>query len=80
MSKPCSQLNSKLIRDKAEYSIITKVEKQCSVVGFKCVWRVKVQEIENAWTWICEKRDECDPKLSKSTGSVSSFPRSVRQN
>ena len=68
MSKPCSQLNSKLIRDKAECSIIAKVEKQCSVVGFKCVWRVKDQEIENAWNWICEKRDECDLKLSKVNG------------
>ena len=67
MSKPCSQLISKLIRDKAECSIIAKVEKQCSV-GFKCVWRVKDREIENAWNWICEKRDECDLKLSKVNG------------
>ena len=68
MSKPCSQLNSKLIRDKAECSIIAKVEKQCSVVGFKCVWRVKDQEIENSWNWICEKQDECNLKLSKING------------
>ena len=48
MSKPCSQLNGKLIRDKAECNIIAKVEKQCSVVGFKRVWRAQDQEIENA--------------------------------
>jgi len=68
MSKPCSQLNSNLIRDKVECSIIAKVEKQCSVVGFKCTWRVKDQEIENAWNWICEKRDKYDLKLSKVNG------------
>lgn len=65
MSKPCSQLNSKLIRDKAECNVIAKVERQCSIVGFKCIWRVRDEEIERAWNWICEKRDECDLRLSK---------------
>ena len=65
MSKPCSQLNSKAIRDKAECEIIARVEKLCSVVAFKCVWRVSDSEIERAWNWICEKRDECDLALSK---------------
>lgn len=37
----------------------------CSVVAFKCVWRVSDSEIERAWNWICEKRDECDLTLSK---------------
>ena len=65
MSKPCSQLNSKVIRDKAECHIIAAIEKKCSVVAFKCVWRVHDDEIERAWSWICEKRDECDLTLSK---------------
>ena len=65
MSKPCSQLNSKAIRDKAECEIVARVEKLCSVVAFKCVWRVSDAEIERAWNWICEKRDECDLTLSK---------------
>lgn len=65
MSKPCSQLNSKVIRDKAECNIIAAIENRCSVVAFKCVWRVKDGEIERAWNWICEKRDECDLILSK---------------
>ena len=65
MSKPCSQLNSKVIRDKAECHIIAAIEKKCSVVAFKCVWRVHDDEIERAWNWICEKRDECDLTLSK---------------
>ena len=34
-------------------------------MAFKCVWRVKDEEIERAWNWICEKRDECDLTLSK---------------
>ena len=41
MSKPCSQLNSKAIRDKAECEIVARVEKLCSVVAFKCFWRVR---------------------------------------
>ena len=57
MSKPCSQLNSKLIRYKAECSVIARVEKQCSIVDFKCVWHVQDKEIERAWNWICQKRD-----------------------
>ena len=75
MSKPCSQLNSKLIRDKAECSIIAKVEKQCSVVGFKCVWRVKDQEIENALELDLRKtrRVQCDLKLSKVNGDCFFF-------
>ena len=44
MSKPCSQLNSKVIRDKAECHIIAAIEKKCSVVAFKCVWRVHDDE------------------------------------
>ena len=64
MSRPCSQLNSKVIRDKAECHIIAAVEKKCSVVSFKCIWRVESNEIERAWNWICEKRDECDRTLS----------------
>ena len=35
------------------------------MVAFKCVWRVNDGEIERAWNWICEKRDECDVVLSK---------------
>ena len=65
MSEPCLQLNSKVIRDKAECHIITAIEKKCSVVAFKCVWRVHDDEIEWAWNWICEKRDKCDLTLSK---------------
>lgn len=65
MSERCSQLNSKLIRDKAECNVIAKVERQCFIVGFNCVWRVRDEEIERAWNWICEKRDECDLQLSK---------------
>lgn len=68
MSKPCSQLNSKVLRDKAECHIIAAIEKKCSVVAFKCVWRVHDDEIERAWSWICEKRDKCDltlPKISE---------------
>ena len=65
MSKPCSQLNSKVIRDKVECHIVAAIEKTCSVVAFKCVWRVSDEEIQQAWNWICEKRDECDLELSK---------------
>lgn len=65
MSRPCSQLNSKAIRDKAECEVVARVENLCSIVAFKCVWRVDDEEIENAWNWICEKRDECDSALSK---------------
>ena len=65
MSKPCSQLKSKAIRDKAECEIVARVEKLCSVVAFKCVCRVNDAEKERAWNWICEKRDECDLTLSK---------------
>ena len=35
MSKPCSQLNSKVIRDKAECHIVAAIDKICSVVAFK---------------------------------------------
>ena len=65
MSKPCSQLNSKVIGDKVECRIVAAFEKTCSVVAFKCVWRVSDEEIQQAWNWICEKRDECDLELSK---------------
>ena len=65
MSRPCSQLNSKAIRDKAECEVVARVENLCSIVAFKCVWRVDDEEIENAWNWICEKREECDSTLSK---------------
>ena len=34
MSKPCSQLNSKVIRDKVECHIVAAIEKTCSVVAF----------------------------------------------
>ena len=60
MSKPCSQLNSKFIRDKVECHIVAAIERTCSVVAFKCVWRVSDEEIQQAWNWICEKRDEFD--------------------
>ncbi|CAH3170701.1 unnamed protein product [Porites lobata] len=65
MSKPCSQLNSKVIRDKVECHIVAAIEKTCYVVAFKCAWRVSDEEIQQAWNWICEKRDECDLELSK---------------
>jgi len=65
MSRPCSQLNSKAITDKAECEVVARVENLCSIVAFKCVWRVDDEENENAWNWICEKRDECDSTLSK---------------
>jgi len=45
--------------------LVTAIEKICSVVAFKCVWRVSDNEIEQAWNWICEKGDECDLTLSK---------------
>ena len=66
MSRPCSQLNSKAMRNKAKSEVVARVENLCSIVAFKCVWRVDDEEIENAWNWICEKRDECtDSTLSK---------------
>ena len=65
MSRPCSQLDSEVIRGKAECHIIAAIEKTCSVVSFKCVWRVNNGEFQPAWNWICEKRDECDLTLSK---------------
>ena len=65
ISKPCSQLNSKVIRDKVECHIVAAIEKTCFFVAFKCVWRVSDEEIQQAWNWICEKRDECDLELSK---------------
>ncbi|XP_048581105.1 uncharacterized protein LOC125561246 [Nematostella vectensis] len=63
MSKPCSQLNSKLIRDAAECHLVGPIQNLCSVISFKCIWRV--DEIENAWSWICSKREECDTALAK---------------
>ena len=48
-----------------EFPIVAAIEKTCSVVAFKCVWRVSDEEIQQAWNWICEKRDECDLELSK---------------
>ena len=42
-------------------------------MAFKCVWRVQDDEIERAWSWICEKRDECDLTLSKMTEVCFSF-------
>ncbi|CAH3027318.1 unnamed protein product, partial [Porites evermanni] len=41
------------------------IEKTCSVVAFKCVWRVHNEEIQQPWNLICEKRDECDLELLK---------------
>ena len=35
------------------------------MVAFKCVWQVDDEQIENAWNWICDKRDGCDSTLSK---------------
>ena len=55
MSKPCSQLNSKVKRDKAECHIVAAIEKNCSVVTFKCVWRVSDDEIEQA-SWISARK------------------------
>ena len=63
MSKPFSQLNSKIIRDTAECHILSAVYRQCSVVAFKCLWMVDESKIADAWQWICEKREECDGKL-----------------
>ena len=65
MSRPCSKLNSKVIRDKAECHIIAAIEKTGSVLSFKCVWRVNDDRIQRAWNWISEKRDDCDLTLSK---------------
>ena len=65
ISKPCSQLNSKVIRDKVECHIVAAIEKTCFFVAFKCVWRVGDEEIQQAWNWICEKRDECVLELPK---------------
>ena len=48
-----------------EFHIVAAIEKTCSVVAFKCVWRVHNEEIQQAWNLICEKRDECDLELSK---------------
>ena len=48
-----------------EFPRVAAIEKTCSVVAFKCVWRVSDEEIQQAWNWICEKRDECDLELSK---------------
>ena len=48
-----------------ECHIVAAIEKTCSVVAFKCVWRVSDEEIQEAWNWICEKRDECDLELPK---------------
>jgi len=55
MSKLCSQLNSKVIRNKAECHIVAAIEKTCFVVAFKCVWRGSDDEIERAWSWISGK-------------------------
>ena len=66
ISKSCSQLNSKVIRDKVDKChIVAAIEKTSSFVAFKCVWRVSDEEIQEAWNWICEKRDECDLELPK---------------
>ena len=65
MSKLCSQLNSKVIRNKAECHIVAAIEKTCFVVAFKCVWRGSDDEIERAWSWISGKVGECDLTLSK---------------
>ena len=48
-----------------EFHIVAAIEKTCSVVAFKCVWRVHNEEIQQPWNLICEKQDECDLELSK---------------
>ena len=35
MGKPCSQLNSKVRRDKVECHIVVAIEKMCSFVAFR---------------------------------------------
>ena len=65
MSRPCRQLNSKVIRGVAECSILPIVEKKCSIIAVKCIWRVADEEIDQAWRWICEKRDLSDETLRK---------------
>jgi len=44
MSKPCSQINSKVIRDKAECHIVAAIEKICSLVAFKWVCMMKLNK------------------------------------
>ena len=63
MARPCRQLNSKVIRGVAECSILPIIETKCSVIAIKCIWRVEDDQIDNAWRWICEKRDSCDTTL-----------------
>ena len=80
MSKPCSQLNSKVIRDKAESHIIAAIEKKCFVVAFKCVWRVHDDEIERAWNWICERETNAILLCPNWARSAFSFRQSALQN
>ena len=65
MSRPCSQLNSKRLRDLLQCKVLPIVQKTCSVIAVKCVWRVSDEENAQGWRYICEKRDECDQALKK---------------
>ena len=61
MSRPCSQLNSKRLL--LQCKVLPIVQKTCSVITVKCVWRVSDEDNVQGWRFICEKRNECDQAL-----------------
>ena len=67
---PCRQLNSVAIRDEILASIIPIVRSACSVIGVKCIWRVKggMYGVQSAWNHIVAKRNECDSVIVKTPG------------
>ena len=46
MSRPCSQLSSKAVRDKAECEVVARVENLCSIVAFKCVGGLTTRKLK----------------------------------
>lgn len=85
---PCRQLNSVAIKDEVLASIIPIVRSSYSIIGVKCVWRVKggIAGIQSAWTHVVNKRNECDSVVSKIPGvgfffsAISTYQSSTRKD
>jgi len=76
--QPCRQLNSTAIKGEILAHVVPLINNICTVIGVKCVWRVKDGEsgIQNAWKHIVAKRNECDNLIRKIPG-VSFFFSSI---
>lgn len=72
--QPCRQLNSAAIKGEILAHVGPIVNNKCTVIGVKCVCRVKDGEsgIRSAWNHIVAKRNECD-NLIRSIPGVAFF-------